>query len=627
MSYKKRMLIGIVCVLTACAVTQRVCAKSVFAVASHETSQIKAYKIYADHIDRQDTVEGTEDFGIGACGLCVWASQELMFVTYESSGVIAWASTKTLERNPQEDEFNTGITDTDGLAGIVAYQSILYVITRDYGRLYTYTYDEEENTLILIHPDDPVYPNRKYRVLEGVNKGYGLALDQGSTHMSFPVPRLFAADGTGTVRYFNTVTWQLEGSVNMGRPTIGIDVDGSGRLYGGGHWNHNYLMRYDFNCEQNDPNRLLEKDMGAGITDTSIDRDTGLLYTTTRRCSGDYKGTVEVYDPTNWVSTNPDSLILLDQETDDDFVVKGPAGIAVGPQYKPPNMYIDKKDDIDQGVCVVPDDYITYTLCYRPGQEDEYNVVVTDYLPNGVSFVDADPCENGYYTPQPSHTYTWEIGFVPGGEPNQCLELTVQVNDRANPLGVLKNIVEIESDESYTNAKEYTNVCCWEDPCSVSGVIYVNSALEPNVPGGSWNTGASWEDAYINLQSALRRAGECGSEIWVAWGIYAPGDDVTDSFEIPDNVDVYGGFKGNETNRDQRDFARYKTTLTGYIDGIDDNEKVVTMGNETVLDGFIIQSGFDGVNSENNDFLIANCSITNNAFYGVYSKNGDVTVS
>ena len=66
-------------------------AKSVFAIASHGGSQVKAYSIDPNSaITYQATVDQTESFGAGAGALCLWPSKDRMFITYEDDeGVIA----------------------------------------------------------------------------------------------------------------------------------------------------------------------------------------------------------------------------------------------------------------------------------------------------------------------------------------------------------------------------------------------------------------------------------------------------------------------------------------------------------------------------------------------------------
>ncbi len=114
------------------------------------------------------------------------------------------------------------------------------------------------------------------------------------------------------------------------------------------------------------------------------------------------------------------------------------------------------------------------------------------------------------------------------------------------------------------------------------------------------NNGTSWADAYTELQSALAVA-TAGSEIWVATGTYRPDYDVStarhtgdyrQSFALKDGVAVYGGFDGadsqqyagGETQRDHRDPAANKTTLSGDLqaDDVGGPDGVVCLSDQTV---------------------------------------------
>jgi uncharacterized repeat protein (TIGR01451 family) len=609
-------------------------AKSVFAIASHGNSKIKAYYIHDPAepngvLEYQATIAETENFGNGAGGLCLWPVKDRMFVTYEGTTVISWASIKNLNRNPATDEYATGITGGNGLGGMAVDEGLsrLYVISRGTDRLFAYDYDEYDNTLIPIALDE----TNDYVILEdiGINGGIDIALDENNNLM-------FVSDLSPTVRYYNTSTWQIEGNITLDRSAIGIGLDKTqGYLYAGfftGTGGQNYLMRYDLDGDPNDPETYLEKNLGAPVMDIAVDEDTGYIYLTLKRIEGNRYGVVEVYDPTNWISTNPDSLILMDSESDNDFVSQGPGGITIGPSYKPPNIFLSKTDNIDDpNYCAAPGDMITYTICFAPGADPNvyYDVVVTDRLPPGVDFIYADP-NTGYYTQRPVHTYTWEIGFVPGydpnspTDPNQCLDLYVLVNEGAEPLGELVNIAEIESENSYTKTEVRTPVCCWDG----ERIIYVDQ----NAEGAK--AGTSWENAYRDLQDALTRAAaDCGSEIWVAQGIYSPGNDENDSFVIPDGVEIYGGFNGTETMRKQRDYVNNETILSGYIrEDIDygyivRNNKVATMGDNTVLDGFLVEEGNDcGIYGFNDDFTVCNCVVRNNEVHGFLCQNGNINL-
>jgi len=100
-----------------CVGAEEVNAKSVFAIASHANSKVKAYSIDPNSsITRQATIKNTENFGNGAGALCLWPSMDRMFITYEDDdGVIAWASIKNLSRDPETDEYNPGIGELAGM--------------------------------------------------------------------------------------------------------------------------------------------------------------------------------------------------------------------------------------------------------------------------------------------------------------------------------------------------------------------------------------------------------------------------------------------------------------------------------------------------------------------------------
>jgi predicted outer membrane repeat protein len=96
-------------------------------------------------------------------------------------------------------------------------------------------------------------------------------------------------------------------------------------------------------------------------------------------------------------------------------------------------------------------------------------------------------------------------------------------------------------------------------------VIYVRSAAS------GAGDGSSWADA-TTLQDALQNRVAAGDEIWLAGGVYSPGPDPLDTFELVHGVAVYGGFAGSETAREQRDPAANLTVFSGDIAGDDRNK-------------------------------------------------------
>lgn len=136
------------------------------------------------------------------------------------------------------------------------------------------------------------------------------------------------------------------------------------------------------------------------------------------------------------------------------------------------------------------------------------------------------------------------------------------------------------------------------------------------------NNGASWTNAYTDLQSALSAASS-GDEIWVAAGTYKPtsGTDRAISFALKNAVAIYGGFDGTETLRTQRNHTTNVTVLSGEIGvgGIEDNSgHVVTGGgtnNTALLDGFTITEGN------------ANGPFPHDGGGGMYNDNGSPTLT
>ena len=142
------------------------------------------------------------------------------------------------------------------------------------------------------------------------------------------------------------------------------------------------------------------------------------------------------------------------------------------------------------------------------------------------------------------------------------------------------------------------------------------------------NNGSSWLNAYTDLQAALQNV-QAGDEIWVADGTYKPTADTDRSlfFVLTDNIEVYGGFAGDETDLEQRDWNNNETILSGDIGVVDDSTDnsyhVVVGADNAVLDGFIIIHGnANGTSADNwgggllnngiSSMNINNCTFKNN---------------
>jgi len=437
--------------------------KSVYAITDHDASTLKAYEIQGDQIQFQEYVE-VDDYAFGAVDVTCDSNSEHLFITYEGSTRIVWASAKTLQQEGYIDlrDYNPSV---ESLAGIVADEEkqTEYVVGRSTNNLYILSWNEDEERLVLMDPDNPTQPyteGNAYVTLENMDYAYGLSVDGN---------RLYVTNNTSTIHFYDTDTWTHLGTRNVGRKAMDIAVDPNNGehpayLYAGGFQppagggSHTYLIKH--NLEDPNSGNHIEKDIGAVAIGLAVDPDTGLVYVTIFD-----NGKVCVYDCS---SSDPNDFTPTDCE--DNQGSSGPAGICVptgNVNYKYP-LPVSKTDNVNPDDCVSPDaadPNVTYTIHFFPNEHYNCAVVVTDFLPWGVDFLAADP---SYYVHDPlSHTLTWDIGDLPAydpqdPDPNIYFHITVRVNSLAEPLSAIVNPVEIESYASYSVDIGTNPICFWD---------------------------------------------------------------------------------------------------------------------------------------------------------------------
>lgn len=155
------------------------------------------------------------------------------------------------------------------------------------------------------------------------------------------------------------------------------------------------------------------------------------------------------------------------------------------------------------------------------------------------------------------------------------------------------------------------------------------------------NNGTSWANAYKYLQNGLSDARGSSDQVWVAEGTYKPDQDTahpsgtgsrTPSFSLDLLYGrVYGGFVGNETSQNQRNWRKHKSILSGDIGTVGnnaDNSYHVVTGKDAILDGFTISGGRADVYQDpgvlndrgggyNGSGVLVNCVFTGNwAYHG-----------
>jgi uncharacterized repeat protein (TIGR01451 family) len=555
-------------------------AKSVYAITRHDTSIITAYNVNDVNLDFQTTVPNFPNHEEGAVGLALDPESEILFVTYELSNIIEMVNAKTMiwEQNP------VTVPQATGLAGIVFDEAKqrLYVVDRRTDSLFVYLWDGERKSLTL-GPDNP-----KTLAYLGGDGAYGLALDTNSQY-------LFVTNTTNMVSYYDTgdPNFAYEGRIDIvvadsNRQAIGIAIDATERcmytgVFHGSDGPHRYIVRTDIN-DVNNPSSS-EDYVGGYVIGLTVDEPTGLLYITTKITESNQR--IYVYDTNTWPS-DPCSFVDANISHPADIIVRGDVS------YKPPRLGLQKTHDVN--TCVLPGDDITYTITYDANGYEANNVILTDYLSPGVDFNSAS--DDWSYNVA-LHTVFWDIGHLDANESNS-VTLNVIANNLADPVTGITNPCEIESDIHYTEADVDANVCCWP-----LDILYVDT----NAPGD--NAGISWYHAYTQLYSALDRA-VCGAnEIWVAAGTYLPAVGDND-FDLVDGVYLYGGFAGDETSPNDRDWVTNRTILTGRGTGA----AAVTASylSDAVIDGFTVNnlSSQNGIAIDNGSLTVDNCTIQNN---------------
>ncbi len=284
--------------------------------------------------------------------------------------------------------------------------------------------------------------------------------------------------------------------------------------------------------------------------------------------------------------------------------------------------------DVQDANCVSPFDevlqnYLTYNICWDANGCAETNVVIVDYLPTEVEYYTSDPC--GTYD-QNERTVAWDIGNI-GADDSNCVTLTVKVTTDAEIGGIITNIYEIESDNHIAIDYKTTCVACW-----LGEILYVDADAND---GGD---GLSWQTAYNNFNDALdmARTYNCYKTIWVAGGTYQPSppDDQSATFDLVNDVSLYGGFAGWEDSLAQRNLKdpNNETILDGYIPGppyawVDYIVSATNLDEITLLDGLTIDDAWNCIYVSGGGLTIANCNITRGYTSGITASNATLNVT
>ncbi|MCP4711629.1 MAG: hypothetical protein GY869_23675, partial [Planctomycetes bacterium] len=198
-----------------------------------------------------------------------------------------------------------------------------------------------------------------------------------------------------------------------------------------------------------------------------------------------------------------------------------------------------------------------------------------------------------------------------------------------------------------------TTVTMSDDKSVIANFVLESSTIYVDADATGADTGASWSDAYTDLQDALSVA-QPGHRISVAEGTYKPSvehggtGDRYKSFQMINNVAIYGGFDPSEgcVKWEDRDWVNNVTILSGDIGtpgAKSDNcyhvfyhPSGTNLDNTAILDGFTITGGkangsyphYSGggmCNYNSSSPALSNCTFSGNSAYlyggGMYNYN------
>jgi uncharacterized repeat protein (TIGR01451 family)/fimbrial isopeptide formation D2 family protein len=412
------------------AVPSTVKAKSLYVIADikgasvDRTQPVQAYDIGKDGTLTFQAEHDIPHRMLGAVGMAIDTDNEFLFITYEASEEIQLVDARTMM-----DEGTTEAPDARDLAGIVYDHSkkLLYCVDRRDNKLYVYDWDPESKTLTHA-PGSPFTLRRA--------TAYGIALNEIDG-------LLYVGNGTNKVTVYSTSDWKLVDTITLDRIAISVAVGVvRGFLYtGGGFAGNMYLTQYHL---ATGTVKEVQVEPDAGVMGLGVDTDTGYVYVTTG------------------MNNEPggDNLLVFDTELNQIDIIPSignPTGLVVPGKdigYNPLNLRKTlirggSSIDSDETPSVGAGSTITYGIHF-----DNYSnifsvrdVVVTDRLPDEVTFVTADDDGvTGHYDPK-SHTYEWMFPSLPMGN-SVTLELTAEVNKDVELGTTITNFVTINSNQT-----------------------------------------------------------------------------------------------------------------------------------------------------------------------------------
>ena len=220
-------------------------------------------------------------------------------------------------------------------------------------------------------------------------------------------------------------------------------------------------------------------------------------------------------------------------------------------------------------------------------------------------------------------TYRWELQ-------SPLASTFSSLTDDATFVGTATSTLNVTNATTALNGAQFRCLITSDAGCttrSASATLTVQpSRLYVNASAVAGGSGTSWTTAFTNLHQALSSPllDVCGSEIWVAAGLYKRPTGTT--WSLKNNVAIYGGFSGSETNLSQRDWLNNETVLTvttndGFTDVFNNSP---AMNSSARLDGFTVSGARFGVSGSGGAPTLVNCTFRNHSGSGIHVMQGTV---
>ncbi|TFH43053.1 MAG: DUF11 domain-containing protein [ANME-2 cluster archaeon] len=420
MKHKSILTIAVVFAVIYIAMAGTASAKSMYLIADHTSKAFDAYNINPDGTATYQA-RYTLQYASAPAGLAVDTDSNTLMVTTES-GLAGFEMVNANDMTflgTQSGSSNMGGIEVDEI------NNVIYAIKRGTNDLYVYDWNPSTRTATPRAGNPQQLANTVYGMGTAINDNAGLlyVADSRSNNV-----RAYSTSGYGllntyTVSGFNPTDVEVDtvrGYLYTSEP------DGSCASGTGG--SNTKLARINLANSQ-----ITYEDVGYGIMGIAVDEVTGYVYLT----EGCNAGSLQV------LNTNLQQI----QRT---ASLGNPAGIVI-PQsqisYNPLNL--EKTDGLTQAN---PGATLTYQISYQNlNQYAVSNVVITDDIPAGTTFVSAD--NGGTHS---AGVVTWNIGSLAQGATGT---VTVTVTVDAGTSGMITNYATIDSAEIIaTTVYDQTNI-------------------------------------------------------------------------------------------------------------------------------------------------------------------------